>query len=293
MILVTGADGIVGRAVCAQFAMLGLDYRPLVRRVKEGITLPQAEIVDLAKIEEVNYSKFSNVSSIVHLAAAVPHSCYYPDTIDTANLTRRIDSSIFALKSKLEIPIIYMSTCGLYDRKLDRVKFEDDVEAINPESPYFLAKLEGEDLFLQGDNATVLRLSAPVGPGMKSSVVLSKFITSARKNIPIGLWGSGLREQNFIDVVDVVRLIVKVIANPMTTVLNVAADQPITMADLARVVVKVVGSGSFEYTGDVDPRDSEKSYYSIDRARDLYDWYPSIDIVSSCRNILSEVFENN
>ncbi len=292
MILVTGADGIVGRAVCNALRLANQAILPVVRR-KQDVTMKNAYIIDLAQSDALSILAHSRVSAIVHLAAAVPHSANYPDTELSADLTRRIDMNVYSFQERLDIPALYMSTCGLYDRSLDVVKYEDDASVIKIESPYFSAKLAGESLFKGNQRSTILRLSAPVGPGLKPSVVLSRFIMSARANVPIQIWGSGSREQNFIDVRDVSALIIKVLANPQACTINVASDTPITMANLANTVIKVVGKGRAEYSSRADPRDGETARYSIAKAQEIFGWSPKYDIEASCRLLLNERFENN
>ena len=287
MILVTGADGIVGRAVCSVLKLARLEFVPLVRQ-RQSVTAENAIVSDLSDASVLGILSRYDITSIVHLAAAVPHSVDYPDTEVSAELTKRMDRNIFALQQQLRIPVVYMSTCGLYDRSLPTVKFEDDRSVIKIESPYFAAKFEGEKLFSAATCPTILRLSAPVGPGLKPSLVLSRFILAAQSSSSIEIWGSGDREQNFIDVRDVADLILRVIKNPKTCTLNVAGSNPITMSELANVVVDLVGRGSIEYSSKADPREGETARYSIQNAAMLYGWSPKNSIHESCKLVLNE-----
>jgi len=292
MIVVTGSDGIVGRALCLALRLEAIPFLPITHRRKPH-TDPDALVLDLTE-NILSLEKYcDDITAIVHLAAAVPHSTDYPDNETSAGKTRCMDINILSLQKHTNAQLIYMSTCGLYDRTLAAVKHEDDASVIRIESPYFSAKLEGENLLAGGRRTTILRLSAPVGHGLKPSVVLSRFITMARSGAPIQIWGNGCREQNFIDVRDVADLIIKVLAKPQPCTINVAAIVPTTMVELAKTVVKVVGKGSFEYSDQVDPRDGETARYSIAKARELYGWSPKYDLESLCRLLLKEKFENN
>lgn len=291
MILVTGADGIVGRAVCSALRLAGKEFIPVVRH-KQAITAENALVTDLVQPCFLANLARSKISAIVHLAAAVPHSVHYPDTELTADLTIRMDNNIRSLQEQLGVHLLYMSTCGLYDRLLDVVKHEDDESVIRIESPYFAAKMAGEKLFKNNPLSTILRLAAPVGPGLKPSVVVSRFIMTACSGDPIQIWGSGSREQNFIDVRDVAALIMKVIADPQQCTVNVA-NVSSTMVELAKTVINVVGKGSFEYSDHDDPRDGETAKYSISKAHSLYSWTPKHDLADSCYLLFKEEFEKN
>lgn len=292
MFLVTGADGIVGRAVCKELQFSGKLVKPVIRK-RLPISSEEALVIDLATAGALDDLVGGEIEAVVHLAAAVPHSLYYPDTEVSADITRRIDSSILEFAARLNIPVVYMSTCGLYDRSIEGVKNEDDKSLVRIESPYFSAKFDGEKMFLSHPKSPILRLAAPIGPGLKPSVVVSKFIMAARSEEPIAIWGSGKREQNFIDVRDVASLILKVLDNPRSNIINVAAESPITMQELARQVIEVVGRGTFTYSGNSDPRDGETARYSISKAQDLYGWRPKYDILSSIGLVVTENFESN
>jgi nucleoside-diphosphate-sugar epimerase len=292
MILVTGAGGIVGRAVCKRLSEDQIDFIPLLHS-QNGDYGNEAIVVNLAEKDSLSILTKANISSIIHLAAAVPHSINTPDTDYFAELTRRIDLNIFSLKRVLGVPLIYMSTCGLYSRSNQSVKFEDDNSNIKLASPYFSAKWFGEQTFRNEEDCTILRLAAPIGPGLKSNLVLSKFIELARSNETIKIWGDGKREQNYVDTRDISELIVRVLANPIQTVFNVAALQPVTMYELAKIVISSARQGSISFAEQSDPLEGQTARYSIEKARMFYDWSPKIDLKSSCESIISENFNLN
>jgi nucleoside-diphosphate-sugar epimerase len=290
MIVVTGADGIVGRALCQSMRTLSMPFLPITHSRKQR-TEENALVVELAE-DALPLEPFDhNIKAIVHLAAAVPHSIHYPDDETSANKTRSIDRNILELQNYTNAHVVYMSTCGLYDRNLIAVKSECD--QIKVTTPYFAAKLSGEEMFSVAGNATILRLAAPIGPGLKPNLVLSKFIAAARSNKPITIWGSGLREQNYIDTEDVGDLIIKALRAPIHDVLNVASETPTTMLSLAETVVSALGKGTIEMVKEVVPRDGEVARYSINKAKQTYGWAPTITLEQSIKKILSERFDDN
>ena len=292
MILVTGSDGIVGRELCKKLQDLAIPFFPVTHRSKPH-TLPQALPVDLASDLGSLVGYLHKISAIVHLAAAVPHSVCYPDNDISANTTRRMDRNIRDLQGQAGVPVIYMSTCGLYDRSAAEIKHEDDQSQVSITSPYFAAKADGEKMFLSGGVSTVLRLAAPIGAGLKPQLVLSRFIATAREHGTIRIWGDGTREQDFIDTADVADLIVRILTQPRTMVLNVASGVPTTMSKLAEAVVSAIGSGSIEQATQGDPRDGETARYSIERAKECYKWSPTRALVQSISKIAFEDFEDN
>ncbi|QNI75218.1 NAD dependent epimerase/dehydratase family protein [Synechococcus sp. MVIR-18-1] len=204
-----------------------------------------------------------------------------------------MDQHILNIQSLTGVPLIYASTCGLYDRLLQDIKFEKDPSQLKIASPYFEAKFDGEKLFLKDGLSTILRLSAPIGSGLKSRLVLSRFICKARIGGKIEIWGSGNREQDFIDTSDIAQLIIKILQQPKSMILNVASGVPITMASLAETVVSSLESGSIEHTGQSDPRDAETARYSISLAKHHYNWEPQCTLDKSVKKLIHEDFERN
>lgn len=292
MILVTGSDGLVGRGLCKKLQESGVPFLPVTHRHKPH-TLPQALLVDLANDRGALFKHMGKFSAIVHLAAAVPHNANYPDNEASADCTRRMDRNIRYLQQQTGVPVIYMSTCGLYDRSTGDLKHEDDRSQVIVSSPYFAAKADGEALFLSDGTSTVLRLAAPVGAGLKPQLVLSRFVATARANGTIKIWGNGSREQDFIDTADITELILSVLDQPKTTVLNAASGVPTTMAQLAETVIAVVGAGAIERADQSDPRDGETARYSISRARECYGWIARRSLDESVVSLIEEDFEEN
>jgi nucleoside-diphosphate-sugar epimerase len=292
MIVVTGSDGIIGRELCKQMQGMAIAFMPVTHRQKPH-TSDNALIVDLATDIDLLQKYCPEIKAIVHLAAAVPHSIYYPDNDESANQTRQIDRNIFELQRQTNVPVIYMSTCGLYDRSTSLLKHADERTQLKISTPYFAAKASGEKLFSDEGMSTILRLAAPVGTGLKPQLVLSRFISTARNNKAISIWGSGTREQDFIDTADIANLIIKILEQPKRATINVASSKPITMLKLAEKIVSVIGSGSIEMSGQSDPRDGENARYSIEKAEKLYGWMPAHTIEQSVEKIASEDFEIN
>jgi len=292
MILVTGSDGIVGRGLCSKLRELSISFLP-VTHLRKPHTLPQALLVDLADDLGSLAGYLSKISAIVHLAAAVPHSASYPDNDTSADSTRKMDRNIRDLQKLTGVPVVYMSTCGLYERSTGDIKHEDDLSQVTVTSPYFAAKADGEALFLSDGTSTVLRLAAPVGAGLKPQLVLSRFVATARENGTIKIWGNGSREQDFIDTADVAELILSVLNQPRTMILNAASGCPITMAQLAETVIAVVGAGSIKRAEQPDPRDGETARYSTSRAKEFYGWRPRLSLAESVASLIEEDFEAN
>ena len=287
MLLVTGANGILGREVCKLLKLEGAAFIPLVRRDKGFID----GCVEIDLTEELALEAFTakGVKGVIHLAAAVPHSKQYPDSEKSARKTEAIDRNIHSFCEALGLAVVYASTCGLYDRR-SAVEKKEDTDLIVVEGPYFAAKLAGEELFSKLELASILRFSAIVGKGQKRSVVLSRFIEMARSDQPITLWGGGTRQQNFVDARDAARITCEAIWKPRKSLVNVAAKEPVSMSSLAEEVIKTIGGGEVTFVDKADPREGEFAAYSISKAKDLFGWSPELPLEQSIAHIANEEF---
>ena len=181
-----------------------------------------------------------------------------------------------------------MSTCGIYDRSLDCFTREDDESVVKITSPYFEAKWKGEKLIGEIEGSTVFRLAAPIGPGMKRGVVLGRFLDIARKGGLISVWGTGGRQQNFVDARDVAGAVLMALERPVAGVFNLAAAKPVTMLELARTVVEVIGRGEIRLNERDDPLEHEKARYDIRRVGEVLGWHPRIGLMDSLEWVSGE-----
>jgi UDP-glucose 4-epimerase len=282
-IVVTGASGIVGRAVLAALRGHGNGVVPVVH----GRTAdPDAIALDLAESDLTDHVQAPD--AVVHLAAAVPHAAVHGDTDVAADKTRRIDATVHRACGRWGCPVIYASTCGLYDRRDPRIK--DEAAPVAATSPYFRAKLESERLMSDLPGACVMRLSAPVGPGLRRGVVLAKFIERARAGQPIQVWGSGRREQDFIAAEDVAAFVALALSKRAHGIFNVASGEPVTMRALAETVVEAIGRGSVQSSDNADPLDGETARYCIAHAAQALGWQPRIPLRVAIETIADGAF---
>lgn len=272
MIVVTGAAGVIGRALMAR---LRLDEIEAV-----GI---RREDFDLASGASLPDFVGRQTDAIIHLAAAVPHSTHYPDTEFSATLTRTIDRTIYKAAVEWGCRVVYASTCSLYDKNVPAVKFEDTALVIRPDSPYMQAKYEGEQLFGRLPSYSILRIPAPIGPGLPDMVVAKRFLIQAMAGQTIRVWGTGRREQNYVDVSDIADIFLRSVFSTSLGIFNIAAYAPTTMLELAAAITGVIGRGSFELAGIPDPFEHEYTRYSNVRAYEVLGWTPKVSLEDSIR----------
>jgi UDP-glucose 4-epimerase len=275
VIVVTGAAGVIGRALMARLSAERLPCLVLSRDVfaeAEGIPL-------LSTVPR-------RPSAVVHLAALVPQPPAIPDDDSSAARTRNIDQRVLEAVRQWGCHVIYASGCSLYEKGGTAPKQEREADAaVAQASPYLAAKQQGERDFLALSNATVLRISAPIGEGLSRATVLGRFMEAAQAGREIEVWGSGTREQNYVDTADLADALFRTLIIRPPAIINIAADRPVTMLELAREVVSACGRGSIRMTGRPDSRDGESARYANQRAGDLLGWRPTTSIHTSLERL--------
>lgn len=273
MIAVTGASGTVGRALMAR---LRAERLPCVSLNRDVFARTDALIAAISPKPSV----------LVHLAAVVPQPPTIPDDEASAFSTRDMDARVLEAVKHWDCHAVYASGCSLYTKGDGAPKRETEAGfEQRPPSEYLAAKQQGERDFLASGRASVLRISAPVGAGLSQATVLGRFMAAANAGGELEVWGSGRREQNYVDVADLADAFFRVLVVRPIELINIAADQPITMLELAQQIVQVCGRGVVRLTGKPDPRDGEPARFSTQKATDLLGWRPITSMRSSLERL--------
>lgn len=273
MIVVTGASGVIGRALMMR---LHAERLPCIALGRDVLSRPFSLVSAVPRKPSV----------LVHLAAVVPQPPAIPDDEVHATRTRDMDARVLEAATNWDCHAVYVSGCSLYAKDGTVPKSEEEAGTENtPSSAYLAAKQQGERDFLASKRATVLRISAPIGEGLPRATVVGRFMEAAKAGSELEVWGSGRREQNYVDAADLADALFRALIVRPGELINIAADQPITMLELAQQVVQVCGRGVVRMAGKPDPRDGELARYSNQRAADLLGWRPVTSMRASLERI--------
>lgn len=227
------------------------------------------------------------VTGIIHLAAAVPDPVTQPDSAIFGAKTRFLDDAVLALATEWDVPVVYTSACSLYRHDSELPLPEEDAINVSPKiaaSPYLQAKLRGERLFLQGGRSSVLRIGAPLGQGVSDYSAFGTFIRSAVTRGRIEVWGTGAREQNYLDVSDIAEAVKRALLTEPVGLVNVANRSPTSMLELATYVSENIDGAKVLVGSKNDPAEGQKARFDSRRASELLGWQPKVSIrrVVSC-----------
>jgi nucleoside-diphosphate-sugar epimerase len=284
LILVTGASGVIGKAVCKQLDNLVIPYLSMTG----NSSADKSNSVDLS-VSNLDW-KFLEVkpSAIIHLAAAVPHHLKIIDNDQNSQKTKAIDSNVFKLQRKFKCPIVYMSSCGLYSRNSESFHKEVDVSNLNPTTPYFGAKKMGEYTLRDVKNSVILRLSAPVSTFAPKNLVFSQFVTASQAASTLYVHGKGTREQDYITAHDAASAIVGVLLEERFGTFNLCSSNPVTMLELANRIQIFFGKGNIKIGQKPDAQEGFKARYSNEKLKVTINWAPNTDIDYLIKSLIGE-----
>ncbi len=286
-VLVTGAGGFIGRYVCQELTQKGHKVVSILRPRGQFQNSESQETlrIDLCEPRALERAIKDKPDRLVHLAAVIPPSFAGDEAMKAAGVNRRIDKNVFFACRAWAIGTVYASGVSVYGLGDGQVKSESS--HVHPIGPYVAGKLAGEQigermLLEEGLPFTVLRISAPYGPGQRAKTVLSLFIERAIKGLPLSYHGTGSREQDFTHIEDVADAVVKAAAQGPRGVYNISAGCPISMKQLAELVARCVPeyASTIGSSGEEDPQEAATAIYSIKNAAAELGWQPQVPLES-------------
>jgi UDP-glucose 4-epimerase len=297
-ILVTGGAGFIGSNVAEALEARGhrvvmiddlssgrlenIDH--LLHR--KNVTFIRGSILDRGLLRSV--LKTYQVSGISHQAAvaSVRRSILDPVGTVEANITGTANVFDIAAESCCRRVVFASSWCVYGEGQEAPVKEQN---RLNPQSPYAVSKAAGEMLArnfcsLHSLEAVGLRYFNVYGRRQNArseySAVIRSFITSAMKNEPLPVEGDGLQTRDFVYIDDVVQANIQALTvkSAAGRCFNIASGASISIAELARLIVRSARSLSTVIRKPPRPGDLRDGGADIERARTILGYAPAFTI---------------
>lgn len=177
-ILITGAQGFLGRKVVEALGTSGIDILPLGRRKEPGSLT--CDLSDPSSVEQVIGREHFDM--IIHCAAHVPHSSKEEDEAACAEQSVAMVENLLRFTS---CPLVYVSSMTVYGTGGASPKKEDD--AGDPKTAYGAGKWRAEKLIEKsGRPAWCVRLPGLFGEPRKGGIVRN-VVRSLRDSLPLAL----------------------------------------------------------------------------------------------------------
>ena len=287
-ILVLGGLGFIGHQLTKQLLDQGHNCSVIDRQLPHTHTNvydARAQIIKQAKIK--NYELQSIHSNMID-ADTVVHLANYSNDKQVRDheyaAIRNFGLDTYKLLQSCKHAgvkhFIYVSSSMVYGDFTQDPQPEDAVK--NPHGLYGIYKLASEGLvktFCEQNNMfyTIIRPTAVYGPLDNNNRVINKFINSAINNQDLEVKGTSCLDFTYLD--DAATGINLCVNNPNAhnETFNISRSAPVSLEQLAKTVVDIVGSGNIKLHKH-DPNYPVRGQLDITKAEKLLGYNPKINI---------------
>ncbi len=230
-LLVTGANGFVGRALCEELVKLGTPVKAICRETK-SFDIAGCDVIQIPSIDAQTawVASLNNVNTVIHLAARVhvmndlvtnPLEEFLKINLHgTVNLARQ--SATAGVKR-----FIYMSSVKVNGEYTIAGKPFTETDVPTPTDAYAVSKYEAEQALLQiaqqtGMEVVIIRPPLVYGPGVKAN--FASMLRMLQRGIPLPL-GTVQNKRSFVYVGNLVSFILRCVEH------SAAANQIFLVSD--------------------------------------------------------------
>ena len=287
-VLVTGGAGFLGSHLCDRLVADGhrvvcVDNLSTGRRrnvahlePREGFTFVEADVAEPLPVD-------GPFEAVYHLASPVSTTDHFARPIATLRTGAEGTRRCLDLAAACGATFLLASTSEVYGDPEVHPQVETypgRVDPVGPRSAYNEAKRFAEALTMaygreRGVEVRIARIFNTYGPRMRpdDGRVIVNFIIQTLAGQPVTVHGDGKQTRSFCYVSDMVEALVRLAgADGVEGPVNLGNPEEVTMADLAREVVRLAGSSS--PIAHVPPRedDPRRRRPDVERARRLLGW---------------------
>lgn len=306
--LVTGGAGFIGSHLCERLLEKGgvvcLDnfdpyYSPQAKRknIEPLMKHPDFELVEGNILDRELLSRlFADVDYVFHNAAqaGVRASVENPLKTHEVNATGTLNLLEAAADSGVR-KVINASSSSVYG-KVSYLPFDEDHPNV-PISPYGASKLVAEHYCrvfseLHGLETVSLRYFTVFGPRMRPDLAINIFTGKALNNEPIEVFGDGEKTRDFTFIDNIIDANLRAIERG-SGVYNIGGGERISINELAKRIVAIVGSESKIIYSDSVKGDAEHTWSDVSKARRDIGYEPGIGLDQGLERYVEWYIEAN
>lgn len=269
-VAITGGRGRLAAGVAAH--LRGAGHHAVLFSRKEDENL--RDVASLARPEILR-----DYDAVLHLGwSTVPMVSEENPGIEEAGDFPYIRNLIGAARLCEEGPkLIFFSTAAVYGDTGDQAVMEENV--CRPLGRYAAAKLEAEKLFLDYDNACVLRITNVFGascPLTRPQGIIPVLLRAARTGGAVEIWGDGTAVKDYIAAPDLHRATEAVISADLRGIFNVSSGCSLSVNELISLVEEACGHPILRNCRPHYPWDVTVSRVSSEKLRRMTGWSPGL-----------------
>jgi UDP-glucose 4-epimerase len=308
-VLITGGVGFIGSNLAIRLQQLGAEIVLIDSLIPEyGGNLwnigPIKECVrvNISDVRDPHALKYlvQGQNYLFNLAGQTSHLDSMADPQTDLDINARAQLSILegCRKHNPAIKVVFASTRQIYGRP--EYLPVDERHRLHPVDVNGINKMAGEwyhivyhDVY--GIRTTVLRLTNTYGPRMRvkdaRQTFLGIWIRRLMEGLPVLVFGDGKQVRDFNYVDDVVDALIMAAASDDANgqIYNLGAEDPMTLKDLAALLVRLHGQGSYQLVPFPDDRkviDIGDYYADYRKFRSQFGWRPRTDLKDGLKKTL-------
>jgi nucleoside-diphosphate-sugar epimerase len=299
-ILVTGAAGFVGSHLVRHLHALGAQVVAIDRIPGESLVGVRWVIADLMELTPKHLEGIA-LEIAFHLASIVGVSYTGQNPVQTLAVNAIGTSRVLKLARTLGAKIICLTSSSEVYGEPDSIPITED-STLHPLSIYGWSKVCAEQLleaYVQSGDlcGVVIRPFNVYGPGQRSDFVVSHFLQLIRQRLPPMVVGNGMQRRIFTYVDDLIYgiLLAIVKSKPGFQIYNLAGEEDISIAELADLIVSIVGSDArpiYVQLSDLE-RDSATEVHvriaSTEKARRELGYRPQISLEQGLKETYAQM----
>jgi UDP-glucuronate decarboxylase len=290
-ILVTGAGGFLGSHLCERLLaegheVVGLDnfFTGSRRNVEHLLGTARFELMR----HDVMESLTMEVDEVYHLACPASPIHYQRNPVRTLRTAVCGTLNMLELTREANARILIASTSEVYGDPTEhpqRETYWGNVNPIGPRACYDEGKRCGEALAASycaqyGVDVRIARIFNTYGPRMHEDDgrVVSNFVVQALRGQPLTVYGDGNQTRSFCYASDLIDGLVRLMASATTQPVNLGNPCETTIAELAALVCRLVGSSSSIRHVALPKDDPSRRKPDISLATELLGWRPCVTL---------------
>ncbi len=308
-LLITGASGFVGKALCELAVHHGLFVRVALRT---SVEVPS--YIEQFVIGEINVATdwglaFHDVNVIVHLAARV--HVMHDTAIDSLAVFRsvNVDGTLNLARQAAALGVkrfVFISSVKVNGESTPPGRAFTEADALDPHDAYAQSKHEAEQGLRQlsadtGMEVVIIRPPLVYGPGVKAN--FASLMRAVQRGWPLPL-GAVHNQRSFVALDNLVDFIVTCITQPQAAnqTFLVSDGQDLSTTELVRVMAQAAGvparllpvpvralqaGASLLGKGDAVQRLCGNLQVDISKARSLFGWVPPVSVDEGLRRTMA------
>jgi len=297
-VLITGGMGFIGSNLALALVKAGA-HVTITDAMIPGLGSNLFNIDPIKDLVTINFCDIRDVhvmnylvrgqDFVFHLAGQVDHIMSLTDPFPDIDINIK-GTAVLMEACKHHNPharVVYIGTRGQYGPAVSLPVSE--TAPTYPKGIYEVARLTAEKITqiyhdIHGIRSTMLRLTNIYGPRAQMQHarygVVNWFVRLAIDDATIKLFGDGLIKRDFLYIDDCIQamMMCALCSEAYGQILNVGVDEPTTFKELADTLIRVAGSGRWEYapfTPERAAQDPGDFYSDISKIRQIVGWQPT------------------